>query len=111
MSNKKRSVILIAAATVILLLGLLILITGEFIFSAALHIFTRLLCVIAIIWVIRKSFREQVSHSINKVSALCGGVLALDLAVVDGVRFVLSHGESTVLLLPVCVPLSFTDIL
>lgn len=107
MQTKRKYILAITVAAVILLLGLLNLITGEFVFSACLHTFMRALCVLAIILVIRKCVMAQVPHSINKMSALCGGVLVLDLVVADGVRFILSHGVSTVLLLPPCLPLTF----
>lgn len=107
----KKHLLTIASGAVILLLGILILITGEFLFLAAFHIFTRILCVVAIVWLIRKIFREQISHDVNKASVLCGVVGALDLVVAGGIRFVLSGGESGVLLFPVCLPLMFMIIM
>lgn len=97
----------LTAAAVLILLGVLLLITKSFVIDVMLHIFLRILLVLLAIQILKKCFREQLADRMNKVLAVCGCVIAVDLVVVDAIRYIFSHGASTVLFLPCCSPVCF----
>ena len=112
MADKKKRVILTVmlglAAAVLLLFGILYLITKSFALEAMLHIYIKLLLIPIVIKGIQKSFRNHiVEEKMKKTLVFCGAILFADLVVLDAVRFVLSRGISTILFLPVCLPLCF----
>lgn len=90
-----------------LLLGVLTLITKSFAINAILHIYLRLLIVPILIKVLHSSFKGQLTDSMHKALALCGSIIALDIVILDAVRYILSGGIATVLFLPVCLPACF----
>ena len=107
--EKKRkiiTVVIVALAATLVLLAVLSLILKTFAVDVILHTYLRLLFVPLIIKVLQKCFRDQLSNSMNKALILCACFIVLDL-VVDAFRFVLSKGISTVLFLPICLPICF----
>ena len=110
---KKRkiiTVVIVALAATLVLLALLSLILKTFAVDVILHTYLRLLFVPLIIKVLQKCLRDQLSNSMNKALILCACFIVLDL-VVDAFRFVLSKGISTVLFLPICLPICFMIIM
>ena len=111
--EKKRkiiSVVIVALAATLVLLAVLSLILKTFAVDVILHTYLRLLFVPLIIKVLQKCLRDQLSNSMNKALILCACFIVLDL-VVDAFRFVLSKGISTVLFLPICLPICFMIIM
>lgn len=108
---KKITTITIFLSFVLLIILGLSLIIKSFVMGAVLHIYSRLLLVAIVLKVIHKCFKEQLTNSMNKVLVLCGCVLILDLVVIDAIRFILSNGISTVLFVPMCLPLCFMIIM
>ena len=111
--EKKRkiiTVVIVALAATLVLLAVLSLILKTFAVDVILHTYLRLLFVPLIIKVLQKCFRDQLSNSMNKALILCACFIVLDL-VVDAFRFVLSKGISTVLFLPICLPICFMIIM
>ena len=111
--EKKRkiiTVVIIALSATLVLLAVLSLILKTFAVDVILHSYLRLLFVPLIIKVLQKCFRDQLSNSMNKALILCACFIVLDL-VVDAFRFVLSKGISTVLFLPICLPICFMIIM
>ena len=107
-SAKKRNIVVIVVlASSLILLAVLSLILKTFVIDVILHTYLRLLFVPLIIKVLQKCFRDQLSNSMNKALILCTCFIVLDLVVVDAFRFVLSKGISTVLFLPICLPICF----
>lgn len=111
MTNKKYLVSITVSAFVVIILAILYLIVKSFLFSVLLHISLRFLCVPTIVVIIQRCFKEQLTHSMKKALVLCGITLALDLVVIDAVRFILSGGVSTILFLPACLPICFMIIM
>ena len=110
---KKRkiiTVVIVALAATLVLLAVLSLILKTFAVDVILHTYLRLLFVPLIIKVLQKGLRDQLSNSMNKALILCACFIVLDL-VVDAFRFVLSKGISTVLFLPICLPICFMIIM
>ena len=110
---KKRkiiTVVIVALAATLVLLAVLSLILKTFAVDVILHTYLRLLFVPLIIKVLQKCLRDQLSNSMNKALILCASFIVLDL-VVDAFRFVLSKGISTVLFLPICLPICFMIIM
>ena len=109
MSEEKKSkiitVVIVALVATLVLLAVLSLIIKTFAVDVILHTYLRLLFVPLIIKVLQKCFRYQLSNSMNKALILCTCFIVLDLVVVDAFRFVLSKGISTVLFLPICLPI------
>ena len=79
----------------------------SFTVNAILHIYLRILFVPIAIKVLQKCFKDQLIYSMNKVLILCGLFIVIDLVVIDTFRYILSNGISTVLFLPICLPLCF----
>ena len=96
-----------AAAAILVILSILAIVTKSFVADVILHSYFRVLCVVTIIKLLQKSFRDYLSKSKNTVLVLCSAVLILDLVIVEAIRFVLSNGVSTALFLPACLPLCF----
>ena len=115
MSEAKRrnliTVVIVALAASLILLAVLSLILKTFVVDVILHTYLRLLFVPLIIKVLQKCFRDQLNNSMNKALILCTCFIVLDFVVVDAFRFVLSKGISTVLFLPICLPICFMIIM
>lgn len=114
LETKKRNIItvgIIVSAIILIILGILSLTLKAFTVNAILHIYLRLLLVTIIIKLLYKCFKNQLINNVNKILALSGGFVTLDLVVVDAFRYILSNGISTVLFLPVCLPLCFIVIM
>ncbi|MBQ9107056.1 MAG: hypothetical protein IJY56_04105 [Clostridia bacterium] len=112
--TKKRNTItwaIIATAAILILLGVLSLTIKTFVIDAILHIYLRLLFVPIVIKVLQKCFKDQLPNNMNKALIFCGCSIVLDLVVVDAFRYVLSNGISTVLFLPLCLPICFMIIM
>ena len=105
--TKKYLIPITVSAFAVIILAILCLIVKSFFINVILHISLRFLCVPTIIVIIQRCFKEQLPHSMKKTLVLCGIALALDLVVIDAVRFILSGGISTVLFLPACIPICF----
>ncbi len=112
--TKKRKIITVAiivSAIILIILGILSLTVKAFAVNVILHIYLRLLFVPVIIKVLRKCIKDQLNDSTNKVILLCGFIITLDFVVVDAFRYILSNGVSTILFLPICLPLCFMVIM
>ncbi len=112
--TKKRNIItavIVALAATLILLAVLSLILKTFAVDVILHTYLRLLFVPLIIKVLQSCLRDQLNDSMNKVLILCTCFIVLDLVVVDAFRFALSKGISTVLFLPICLPICFMIIM
>lgn len=112
--TKKRKIITVAiivSAIILIILGILSLTVKAFAVNVILHIYLRLLFVPVIIKVLRKCIKDQLNDSTNKVILLCGFFITLDFVVVDAFRYILSNGVSTMLFLPICLPLCFMVIM
>ncbi len=110
MSEKKKKILsfsIVAAAAILALLFVLYLITKTFAVSVILYVYLHFLFVPLILVLLQRGFKSQLKESMNKVLALCGGALVLDLVVVDAFRYILSGGISTMLFLPFCLPVCF----
>lgn len=105
------TVVIVALAAILILLAVLSLILKTFAVDVILHTYLRLLFVPLIIKVLQKCFREQLSKNMNKALVLCTCFIVLDLVIVDAFRFVLSKGISSVLFLPMCLPICFMIIM
>ncbi len=109
MTEQKRRILMTAliagAIAILLLLGILYAITRKFVFSATLHIYFSLLYTPLILHWITKGLKNRESRLYKRALWLCGIALILNLVVVDGIRFVLSGGVSTLLFIPACAPL------
>lgn len=107
LETKKRNIItvgIILSAIILIILGILSLTLKAFTVNAILHIYLRLLLVTIIIKLLYECFKNQLINNVNKILALCGGFITLDLVVVDAFRYILSNGISTVLFCPyVCL--------
>jgi len=101
----------VACFTLLIILGILSLTTKSFVVDAFLHIYLRLIGVSIVIKVLPKCFADQLTDSRNKVLALCGCIIVLDLVVLDAIRYILSNGISTVLFLPISLPICFMIIM
>lgn len=111
---KKRNIItvvIVTLAATLVLLAVLSLILKTFVVDVILHTYLQLLFVPLIIKVLQKCFRDWLSNSMNKVLVLCACFIVLDLVVVDAFRFVLRKGITTVLFLPICLPVCFMIIM
>ncbi len=106
---EKKSVypFIFTAATILVILSILSIVTKSFVVNVIFHSYMRVLCVLAIIKLLQKSFKDYLNKSMNTVLVLCSVVLIADLVIVEAIRFVLSNGVSTVLFLPACLPLCF----
>lgn len=114
MSETRKRIItsaVIVSAGILILLCVLSLITKSFLVYAILHIFLRLLGVPIIIKILQKFFKDQLTDSMSKALVLCGCIIVLDIVIVDAIRYILSHGSSTVLFLPICLPICFMIIM
>lgn len=111
MSKSQKNIIItaaiIASFVLLMLFGILSLILKTFAVDVILHTYLRVLLVLVVLKVLQKCFKDQLNVSLNKALTLCGVFVALDLVIVDAVRYILSNGGSTVLFLPICLPLCF----
>ena len=107
MSAKNKQIVIISLAFLLILLGILSWTTKLFVFRAILHIYLQSLLVPIIIIMLRKCLQNQITSSMKKALILCGGVMVIDLVIVDAVRYILSAGVTTVLFLPACIPICF----
>ena len=107
MKSKKSLLLLSSAVLVVIIFAILNLIIRSFLFSVLLHTGARLLSILIIVPILRRCFKDQLNYSAKKAFSWCAIVLTLDLVVIDAVRFILSGGISTVLFLPVCLPICF----
>ncbi len=109
MSKKKKILTIVSVVSVVLLLLLVILAltTKEFLFTAILHTYLRVIFVAMILLTLHESLSGQLPNSLSKVLFSCGVVMGIDLIVIDAIRYILSEGISTVLFLPACIPICF----
>ena len=106
------TVILIAAVSLLLLLGILYLIFDNVILSVILRSYMRFLMTGGIAFFIYTAFYKQLEHAkVKNTMLVCVIILFLDLCVLDTIRYALSGGVSMVLLLPACLPLCFMVIM
>lgn len=111
--TKKRIVITAIIGTfvfLLLLLGVLYLITKSFVFIVGLKFYLSLLKLPLCVYIVRRCFKNQIKESMNRTLLLCGLAFAVDV-ILDTVRYVLSSGVSSVLFLPLWLPLCFMVIL
>ena len=100
--------IIISALLALLVLFLVLAIATEaFVFRAILHIVFHLLLTCVAIRIARKYLIKGISEGMKKPLLLCLGVFVFDLVVVDAIRYIVTHGVSTVLFLPACIPVCF----
>ena len=109
MTLKKKQIAFISVVAVFLLLLLVVLflVTEEFLITAILHTYLRVIFVAMILVVLHENLSGQLPNSSNKVLISCGIAMSIDLIVIDAIRYVLSKGIATVLFLPACLPVSF----
>ena len=101
------TLIIIVCAVLLILLGVLSLITKSFAVRVIQHVYFDILSFPIIIKFMQKYLRSQLPCSMNKALILCGCVIFCDMVIIDAIRFVLSHGISTILFLPTCLPSCF----
>ena len=113
MTLKKKQIafISIVAVFLLLLLVVLFLVTEEFLITAILHTYLRVIFVAMILVVLHENLSGQLPNSLNKVLISCGIAMSIDLIVIDAIRYVLSKGIATVLFLPACIPICFMSML
>lgn len=99
--------VVLVLIAILILLTILSLTLSFFAIDVILHIYLRLLIVPLIIKLIQKCFNEQLNVSMKKALILCTSFIVLDFVIVDAFRFILSKGISTVLFLPICLPVCF----
>lgn len=99
------------SALLLLFLGVLFLLTKSFIAEVIVHIVIRWIGLCVGLWVLQKAFEKQLPYGMKKMLFWCGLVLFVDLIVVNTVRYVLASGASTVLFLPISIPLCFLIIM
>lgn len=105
--KKSVHIFIFAAAIILAILSVLAIVTKAFIVNVIFHSYMRVLCVVTIIKLLEKGFRDYLNKSMNTVLVLCSVVLIADLVIVEAIRFVLTSGVSTVLFLPACLPICF----
>lgn len=106
------TVILIAAVSLLLLLGILYLIFDNVILSVILRSYMRFLMTGGIAFFIYTAFYKQLEHAkVKNTMLVCAIILFIDLCVLDTIRYALSGGVSMVLFLPACLPLCFMVIM
>ena len=105
--SKKSLLLLSSAVLVVIIFAILNLIIRSFLFSVLLHTGARLISILIIVPILRRCFKDQLNYSAKKAFSWCAIVLTLDLVVIDAVSFILNGGISTVLFLPVCLPICF----
>ncbi|MBQ8910704.1 MAG: hypothetical protein IJY91_06680 [Oscillospiraceae bacterium] len=109
MTEQKRRILMTAliagAYAILLLLGILYAVTEKFVFSASFRIYFRMLYIPLILYWFTKGLKNRKSRLYKRALWLCGIALFADWIVVDGIRYILSGGVSTVLFLPACAPL------
>lgn len=98
------TVLIAGAGGILLLLGVLYAVTKEFIYSAAFRIYSAMLYTPPILYLITRGLKKGENRLYKKALWLCGIAMFLDLVVVQGIRFILSGGVSTVLFSPACAP-------
>ena len=106
---KNRNILLfLTALTVLIVLSLPI---ESLVYQTFLHSIFSLCAMLIILFIIRECFKARLGCHIKKALLLCGVTLFLDLVVVNAIRFFLSNGVSTVLFLPVSMPICFLIIM
>lgn len=110
-SKKTFRMVCGVSALVLLALGVLFLLTKSFIVEVIAHTFIRLIGLCVSIMILQKVFEKQLPCSMKKVLFWCGLVLFADLIVVHAVRYILASGISSVLFLPISMPLCFMIIM
>lgn len=98
---KKVSFLSLFAALIIL--AVVYIVVPTFVVKTIFHTYIRILCVVCTLYLLDKGF--QLNESKKKFLTISGIVLGIDLVVVEAVRFALSGGVSSVLFLPVCLPI------
>ena len=104
MSDQTKQIFFIITASGVILLHILAFITKSFAIETINHMYMRLICMSITVSILRRSFKEQTKPYANQAIALCAGAILLDLVIVDGIRYILSRGISTILFLPACLP-------
>ena len=104
--------LLICAAGLLLVLGIIYLIFQNFVCSVILKSYIRFLLTGCIFIFFYKAFQKQIiPEKLRKTMTFCAMILFIDLCVVETIRYALSGGISTVLFLPACLPLCFLVIM
>ena len=104
------TVIIGASIFLLLLLGALYLITKSFVLVVGLHFYLNLLKIPLCVYIVRRCFKNQITESMNRALFLCGLALAVHV-ILGTARYALSRGVSSVLFLPLCLPLCFMVIM
>ena len=107
MENKKNLFLISSIISIILIFAYLGLMIESFLFSVITHMVFRCLAALIIVLILKGVFKEWLKNIPKKAIIWCEIALVLDLVVIDAVRFILSGGISTVLFLPVCLPICF----
>lgn len=109
--NKKYVFLILGVVLSAIIFFAVSLMTDLFIFDVLSHASVRLLSVLIIIPVLKRCFGKQWKHNTNKALISCAVVMILDLVIIDAVRYILSNGISTILFLPVALPICFMIIM
>lgn len=89
-------------AVLLVIIAVVYIVVPSFVAKTIFHMYIRILCVVCALYLLDRGF--QLNESKKKFLTISGTVLGIDLVVVETVRFVLSGGISSVLFLPVCLP-------
>lgn len=89
-------------AVVLVVIAVIYIVVPSFVMKTIFHTYIRILCVVCALYLLNRGF--QLNESKKKFLTISGIALGIDLVIVDAVRFVMSGGISSVLILPACLP-------
>ena len=76
-----------------------------YVFDVLSHVSIKAIVVAVCLIIIEKVFEKTLPVSVKKLTVLCGAILAAEFLLLDTLRLVLG-GDSSILLLPACLPLT-----
>ncbi|MBE7064400.1 MAG: hypothetical protein E7384_01090 [Ruminococcaceae bacterium] len=100
-----KTIALLSPLVIFIVLLVIYAIVPSFAIKVILHTYLRLWGVAFSLYVLNKMLRHWIPNSRKIVLVISGVAIGIDYVLVDAVRFVLSSGKSTVLFLPVCLPI------
>ena len=111
MADKRKRVAITAAiigmAAVLVALGVLYAVVDSFLWGVVFHVYVKILLLPIAVIICKKYLENEIPKNYKKVTALCTGLVFVDLVVVDIIRYVASGGVTTMLFLPFCLPAMF----
>lgn len=114
MSTQKRVlltalVILPIAITIGLMIGAAV--TEVFVLQAIAHIIIKAALAAICLYLIHKSFKDQLKKHKKPALIICAAALFIDMVVLSSIRYIISEGVQTILFFPACIPVCFTALL